>query len=200
MRGEDLPKIGTTNGVAGSPPRAWGGQQHAGRRQAVHGLTLTCVRRARWRRVLVRLTPTFRGTDRPGRRPSQATEGSPPWCVGRTRKTPGHRGSGPVHPHVRWGGLDREFHPPDRDGLTPPAWADHQPCARSRKYSGSPPHAWGGPVTQQFEANIVGSSSRAWGGPRNSRSRGTQRRTPHAWGGPAERRRAPHAARLTPRR
>ena len=147
VRGEDDADLRRGAGVAGSPPRAWGGPRGGRGRELGSRLTPTCVGRtscppgpAHGRTA----HPHVRGEDAAAdfSRPTRA--GSPPraWggpvqpavlsglsrltptCVGRTSSGPRSRRCGAAHPHVR-----------GEDDM----W-DHIAAGEC----GSPPRAWGG--------------------------------------------------------
>src|SRR5690606_24760758 len=147
VRGEDDADLRRGAGVAGSPPRAWGGPRGGRGRELGSRLTPTCVGRtscppgpAHGRTA----HPHVRGADAAAdlSRPTRA--GSPPraWggllvglaerldlrltptCVGRTGPARRTLRPQPAHPHVR----GEDFIRPALEAL----------------WSGSPPRAWGG--------------------------------------------------------
>ena len=171
VRGDDWRRNRTAGMRIGSPPRAWGRLLCRSIAIERRRFTPTCV--GTTDDTVIRHTPPtvhphVRGDDISFVLLAALAAGSPPrvWgrlakapftrpeirftptCVGTTRSPDCPRVGTPVHPHVR---------------------GDDATCRLNlRRYSGSPPRAWGRPVRYDPGGRGSGSPPRAWGRPGNS--------------------------------
>ena len=223
VRGEDRRSAAAAPGLAGSPPRAWGGRGDPRSGVAGARLTPTCVGRTGSlgrSRATGTAHPHVRGEDVRRTRVIWQATGSPPraWggprslgdalgadrltptCVGRTSAHPWRSQRSPAHPHVR----GEDFSKPVATTIV----------------SGSPPRAWGGPppgishlLAQRLTPTCVGRTS--WRPPTEASNaahphvRGedftlsiaeltVDGSPPRAWGGPNRGRDRVPRPRLTP--
>src|SRR6185312_350651 len=111
--------------IVGSPPRAWGRHLPVHVRQPVPRFTPTCVGKAasrpRWGRS-GSVHPHVRGEGAPPPASPFRLLRFTPTCVGKAIQTPPPSTPTTVHPHVRGEGGVIHDAPDDEDGSPPRAW------------------------------------------------------------------------------